>query len=55
MTPTEVAGAAGISMPTLYKMARKERVHRNNVRAVCQVLGISEKEYNQLEADTPGR
>jgi DNA-binding Xre family transcriptional regulator len=51
MSPTEVAGAAGISTPTLYKMNRKERVHKNNVRAVCQVLGISEKEYNQLEPE----
>ena len=51
LSPTEVAGQAGISLPTLYKMNRKERVHKNNIRAVCQVLGISEGEYKELEAE----
>lgn len=50
MTPTEVAGQAGISLPTLYKMNRKENVHRNNIDAVCRVLGITRQQYNQLEA-----
>lgn len=51
LTPTEVAGRAGISLPTLYKMVRKERVHRNNIRAVCQVLSISEDMYQHLQAE----
>lgn len=52
--PTTLAGQAGISVPTLYKIARKEHALRNNVKAVCDVLGISLAEYQQLEAETKG-
>jgi DNA-binding Xre family transcriptional regulator len=49
LTSTEVAASAGISVPTLYKMNRKEQVTERNILAVCQVLGISRDEYEALD------
>lgn len=51
LSPTEVAGQAGISTPTLYKMNRRERVNPRNIIKVCEVLGITRQQYEALEAD----
>lgn len=50
MTSTRVAGQAGISVPTLYKMNRKEQVSMRTIDDVCRVLGITRAEYDSLEA-----
>ncbi len=50
MTSTRVAGLAGISVPTLYKMNRKEQVSMRTIDDVCRVLKISRAEYDRLEA-----
>ncbi len=50
MTSTRVAGLAGISVPTLYKMNRKEAVSMRTIEDVCRVLGITRAEYDALEA-----
>jgi DNA-binding Xre family transcriptional regulator len=49
MTSTEVASRAGISVPTLYRANRKERVYNKNLKDICKVLGITLDEYNALE------
>jgi DNA-binding Xre family transcriptional regulator len=51
LSPTEVAGRAGISTTTLYKMNRKERVNSRNIANVCNVLSITRQQYDELEAD----
>jgi Cro/C1-type HTH DNA-binding domain len=48
---TEVAGHAGVSVPVVYKMLRKERVQRQNMLAVCRTLNITEDRYKALEAE----
>ena len=50
MTSTRVAGQAGISVPTLYKMNRKEPVSMRTIDDVCRVLGITRRDYDALEA-----
>lgn len=50
MTSTRTAGLAGISVPTLYKMNRKEAVSMRTIDDVCRVLGITRAEYDTLEA-----
>lgn len=50
MTSTRLAGLAGISVPTLYKLNRKERVSMRTIDDVCRVLGITRAEYDSLEA-----
>lgn len=50
MTSTQVAGLAGISVPSLYKLNRKEEdVNFSTVRAVCKVLGLSLDEFANLD------
>lgn len=49
MTSTEVASRAGISVPTLYRANRKERVYPKNLKDICRVLNITLAEYDQLE------
>ena len=49
MTSTRLAGQAGISVPTLYKMNRKEQVSMRTIDDVCRVLGITRAEYDALE------
>lgn len=49
MTSAQVAGQAGISVPTLYRMNRKEGVNPRHLNAVCRVLGITRAEYDALE------
>jgi len=50
LRPTEVAGQAGISLPTLYKMLRKDpSVQRHLIQDVCTVLGITLSQYDQLK------
>ena len=51
LTPTQVAAQAGISVPTLYKMNRKERVSSRIVARVCEVLCISVEEYKNMQED----
>lgn len=52
LSPTEVAGLARISLPTLYKMNKKEGgVRKRTIRDVCEVLGITQEEYEDLEAE----
>ncbi len=48
---TEVAGRAGVSVPTVYNMLRKEPVQRRNMLKVCKVLDITEDMYRALEAE----
>jgi len=50
MTSTRLAGQAGISVPTLYKMNRKEQVAMRTIDDVCRVLGITRADYDALEA-----
>lgn len=50
MSPTRVAGLAGITTTTLYKMNRKQRVAPRTIEDVCRVLGISLQQYEQLDA-----
>lgn len=49
MSSAQVAGLAGISVPTLYKANRKERMNPRHLHKICEVLGITLDEYNQLE------
>jgi DNA-binding Xre family transcriptional regulator len=50
MNSTEVAAQAHISVPTLYKLNRKEKgVAIGIVQRVCAVLGLSLDEYVTLE------
>lgn len=49
LTSTEVAAAAGISPPTLYKANRKEVIAERSIVAICQVLGITRQEYDALD------
>ncbi len=52
MNSTQVAAAAGCSIPTLYKLNRKggeeEGVALGIVRRVCGVLGLSLDQYERL-------
>lgn len=53
MTSTQVAGLAGISVPTLYRMNRKEHgkgVNPRNIHKVCEILAISQEVFETLEA-----
>lgn len=50
MSPTQVAGLANISVATLYKINRKERVNARNLASVLQVLGLSRQQYEALAA-----
>jgi len=50
-TPTQLAGQSGISVPTLYKMNRKDRVAPRTIDDVCRVLDITRQDYQNLEAD----
>ena len=51
LSPTELAGQARISVPTLYKINRKEPVREGNIKAVCRVLDITRDQFNELEKD----
>lgn len=52
MTSTQVAAAAHCSVPTLYKMNRREDsgVAFGIIKRVCAVLGLSLNEYDALGA-----
>ena len=51
MSSTQVAGKANISVPTLYRMNRREEpVSLKTINDVCRVLGITRREYDALEA-----
>ncbi len=54
MNSTQVAAAAGCSIPTLYKLNRKggeeDGVAIGIVRRVCSVLGLSLDQYERLDA-----
>jgi len=52
MNSTQVAAKANISIPTLYKLNRKEDegVALAIVKRVCAVLGLSLDEYDKLDA-----
>jgi DNA-binding Xre family transcriptional regulator len=52
MNSTQVAAAARCSVPTLYKLNRKEDegVAFAIVKRVCVVLGLSLDQYDQLDA-----
>ncbi len=52
MNSTQVAAKANISVPTLYKLNRKEDegVALAIVKRVCAVLGLSLNEYEALDA-----
>ncbi len=54
MNSTQVAAAAGCSIPTLYKLNRKggeeDGVAIGIVRRVCNVLGLSLDQYERLDA-----
>ncbi len=51
LSPTWVAAQASISTTTLYKMNRKEHVAERTVARVCEVLNISQQQYDALIAD----
>jgi DNA-binding phage protein len=52
MSPTRVAGRAGISTTTLYRMLHKEpNISKHSIRKVCEVLRISEEQYDQLQPE----
>lgn len=52
MNSTQAAAAARCSIPTLYKLNRREDegVAFGIVKRVCAVLGLSLEEYDALEA-----
>jgi DNA-binding Xre family transcriptional regulator len=52
MTSTQVAAAARCSIPTLYKMNRREEqgVAFGIIKRVCAVLGLTLDEFDRLEA-----
>lgn len=47
-TSTRLAGLAGVSIATLYKMNRREKVSMRTIDDVCRVLKISRQEYDSL-------
>jgi len=50
LSPTQVAGITNISITTLYKMNRKEKVSSRTIADTCRVLDITRQEYDALEA-----
>lgn len=45
LTPILVCARARLSLPTLYKLNRKEPCSKHSVKAVCQALHISAAQY----------
>ncbi len=53
ISPTQLAAQAGITTPTLYKMNKKERVAAASIVSVCKALGITRKQYDELDKGGP--
>lgn len=45
---TSLAAACNVTPATIYRMNRKEPVHRSTRLCVCKKLGLSQKQYDAL-------
>ena len=49
MTPEDVASKAGISIGTVWRANRKERLYPKNQRDLCAALGLTKEQYEALD------